>query len=98
MGQTGIGRRLGSRPEGRNWNVLGLGDVSAGVGGGALVPTGELVCTWRTGRCCWRGEDGEPDANGERGGEMGNAGGTGTGTLGSAVFVAGRASDLRRLL
>ena len=51
MGQTGIGGRLGSRPEGRNWNVLGLGDVSAGVGGGALVPTGELVCTWSTGRC-----------------------------------------------
>ncbi len=71
-----MGGRLGSRPEGRNWNVLGLGDVSAGVGGGALVPTGELVCTWSTGR--WRREEGEPDAAGETGGEMGNAGGTGT--------------------
>jgi hypothetical protein len=90
--------RLGSRPEGRNWNVLGLGDVSAGVGGGALVPTGEFVCTWSTGRC-WRGEEGEPDAAGETGGEMGNAGGSGTGTSGDdAVFAAGRASHLRKLL
>jgi hypothetical protein len=97
MGQTGMGGRLGSRPEGRNWNVLGLGDVSAGVDGGALVPTGELVCTRSTGRC-WRGEEGEPDATGERGGEMGNTGETGTGSLGGAVFVAGRASHLRRLL
>ena len=94
MGQTGMGGRLGSRPEGRNWNVLGLGDVRAGVGGGALVPTGELVCTWSTGRC-WRGEEGEPDA-GETGGEMGNTGGTGT--SGDAVFAAGRTSHLRRLL
>jgi hypothetical protein len=97
-----MGGRLGSRPEGRNWNVLGLGDGSAGVGGGALVPTGELVCTWRTGRC-WRGEEGEPDAAGETGGEMGNAGGggarTGAGTSGDdVVFVAGRASHLRKLL
>ena len=102
MGQIEIGGRLGSRPEGRSWNVLGLGDVSAGVGGGALVPTGELVCTWRTGRC-WRGEVGEPEGAGETGGEMGNAGGSrtgiGTGTLGDdAVVVAGRASHLRKLL
>jgi hypothetical protein len=95
-----MGGRLGSRPEGLNWNVLGLGDVSAGVGGGALVPTGELVRTWSTGRC-WRGEEGEPDAAGETGGEMGNAGGIGT--SGNAVFAtgsfaAGRASRLRRLL
>jgi len=94
-----MGERLGSRPEGRNWNVLGLGDVSAGVGGGALVPTGELVCTWSTGRC-WRGEEGEPEAAGEIGGEMGNAGGSGSGSSWDAVFfAAGRASShLRRLL
>jgi hypothetical protein len=65
--------------------VLGLGEVSAGVEGGALVPTGELVCTWSTGRC-WRKEADLPDAAGERGGEMGKAGGT----SGKAVFVAGR--------
>lgn len=35
----GIAGRLGSRPEGRN------GEGSAGVGGGGLVPTGELVFT-----------------------------------------------------
>lgn len=95
MGQTGMGGRLGSRPEGRNWNVRGLGDVNAGVEGGALVPTGELVCTWSTGRC-WRGEEGELDAAGETGGEMGNA--EGTGTSGDTVFTAGRASHLRRVL
>jgi len=77
--------------------VLGLGEVSAGVGGGALVPTGEVVCTWSTGRC-WRGEEeGVPDTAGEMGGEMGKAGGTSPGGA-AAVFAAGRASHLRRLL
>ncbi len=91
-----MGGRLGSRPEGRIWYVLGLGDVSAGVEGGALVPTGEFVCTWSTGRC-WRGKEVVPDTAGETGGEMGKAGGTGT--SGDAVFAAGRASHLlRRLL
>lgn len=95
----GRGERLGSRPEGRNWNVLGLGEVSAGVGGGALVPTGEFVCTWRTGRC-WRGELGEEDVSdtpgdvGETGGEMGKA----SGTSGNAFFAAGGTSHLPKLL
>ncbi len=91
----GRGGRLGSRPEGRHWNALGLGDVSAGVGGGALVPTGELVCTCSTGRC-WRGEEVVSDTAGETGGEMGKVGGIGT--SGDTVFAAGRALHLRKLL
>lgn len=75
--------------------MLGLGEVSAGVEGGALVPTGEVVFTWSTGRC-WRKGEGVSDTAGETGGEMGK-----TGEIsGDAVFVAGRASasHLRKLL
>ena len=40
----GIAGRFSRRPEGRN------GEGRAGVGGGGLVPTGELVLTKSTGR------------------------------------------------
>jgi len=89
----GRGERLGNRPEGLNWNVLGQGEISAGVGGGALVPTGELVWTWRTGRC-WRREEDVSDTAGETGGEMGKT----SGTSGDAALAAGGTSHLRKLL
>jgi hypothetical protein len=69
VGQAGIAGRFGSRPEGLNCEVLGEG--SAGVGGGAVVPTGEIVFTWSTGRC-WRGEEDGDDVAGVAGGETGS--------------------------
>lgn len=69
MGQAGSAGRCGSRLEGLNCG--GLGEGRAGVGGGALVPTGEVVFTQSTGRC-WRGEEDGDDVAGVGGGETWN--------------------------
>jgi len=57
------------------------------------VPTGELVCTWSTGRC-WRTKGGVRNTAGEAGGEMSRVGDTSVG----ATFATGCASRCRRLL
>ena len=48
---------------------------NAGVEGGALVPTGELVCTQSTGRCLHRDEGVHETAGEEEGEEMGGCDG-----------------------
>jgi hypothetical protein len=84
VGQAGIAGRFGSRPEGLNCGVLG----SAGVGGGAVVLTGEIVFTWSTGRC-WRGEEDRDDVASVAGSETGNTPGASL-RVGEAVSEASR--------